>query len=480
MCDILITSRDPPSLQANHDPRQDITKCLLLTGEADRLLLSQNRPRSPKRFKAFMKQVVGGAFCGYFESDIENQLIDAFIHESNCLSGNNPTSFEGQALLEKCTKRLLLRVKVYLTSRVQAYISSFTASLLNPNIQPEWEHHENNCGTFFDRIPDRNLFSSLFAPQNINDQPRPLYLMSFVCRLGSDVPTQVSSKYDVPNGFTEEYLLKSWDGRCDESDIIDTLTEYWTDWGGFEGPIYPYQDAFPWDCTEAYDRYPGKCGHCNISKHVLAFPFDSWSIASLHLARGRELYPRSPTPTDKSVADGDQTTGLMTDSDWFKNCLTILLGQDSLLAAAVAMSKSAQFRTSTDWLHTQLDQTMDRLKLGGIHRAQPYSHHFEKGAYHRYFVADWALLARPLRVVAYEKLRNRRMIKMDVGTGKADDAGDAAGCGTGVFVCGAAGAGCAAGSPGMAGDTCGSGCVSSCSGAGDGDGDGGGCGGCGG
>jgi hypothetical protein len=41
------------------------------------------------------------------------------------------------------------------------------------------------------------------------------------------------------------------------------------------GLVYPYQDLFPWDCTEAYNRYPAKCGKCNTSNHVLAFPFDS-------------------------------------------------------------------------------------------------------------------------------------------------------------------------------------------------------------
>ena len=116
--------------------------------------------------------------------------------------------------------------------------------------------------------------------------------MSFVCRPGAYVKAKTKSKFDVPNGLTEEYLFKFRYGRHDESDIIDSLAEYWYDWGSFESGIYPYQDVFPWDCTEAYGRYPSKCSECNISKHVWAFPFDSWSLVSLHLSRGRQLYPK--------------------------------------------------------------------------------------------------------------------------------------------------------------------------------------------
>ncbi|EGU77626.1 hypothetical protein FOXB_11856 [Fusarium oxysporum f. sp. conglutinans Fo5176] len=474
---VLVTSRDPPSLQVIRDPSEDITKSLLLTGERDRILYIQDRPRHPKRYKAFMKQVVGGAFCDFFESGIEDELIDAFIHESNFLTEDGLTFAEQEAMLKQSTKRLLLHVKEYLASRVQAYISSITARLLDPEVQLKWHYRDNNCQAFCDKLIGRDMFAPLFASKTAVSQPMPLYLMSFVCRPGSNVPTRAFSKYDVPNGLTEEYLLKFRYGRHDDSDIVDTLAEYWTDWGAFGGgPIYPYQDVFPWDCTEAYDRYPGNCGDCNISKHVLAFPFDSWSIASLHLARGRQLYPANAQPAVGKSAEKRANPGIMTDTEWFKNRITVLLGQDVLLTAAVAMANSSQFQASTTWLTNHEDETMDRLKLGGIHRAQPFSHHFEKGAYHQYFVADWAFLAQPLRVLEYEKFRAWRATKTDVGATTSDDGSGGGGCGTGPFACGAVAAGCAVGSPGMAGDTCGSGCVSSC-GGGDGDG---GCGGCGG
>ncbi|RGP77134.1 hypothetical protein FLONG3_4649 [Fusarium longipes] len=473
---VLITSRDPPSLDITCDSSDDISECLLLTGDVERVLYSQNRPRHPKRYKAFMKQVVGGAFCGFFESDTEERLVDAFIRESECLKDNYMDHREKLALLKRSADRLLLHIQDYLITRVQAYMSSITTRLLNAQLQ--WHPQTNNCQTFCDGLINRELFGSLFSLETLDSMPKPLYLMSFVCRPGANIPIRALSKYDVPNGLTEEYLLKLRFGRHEDSDIIDSLAEYWTDWGGFDGPLYEYQDVFPWDCTEAYDRYPGNCGDCNISKHVLAFPFDSWSIASLHLVRGRDLYP-SRSISSSEPGEKKQTVDSMTDTDWFKNRMTVFLGQDALLTAAVAMSNNTQFRASTNWIHADADKRIDRLKLGGIHRAQPFSHHFEKGAYHRYFIADWAIYSQPLRIVEYEKLRDRRAAKVDIGETKTDDY-VAGGCAVGVFICGAVGAGCAAGSPGMAGDTCGSGCVTDTPADGDGDGDGGGCGGCGG
>ncbi|KAJ3542509.1 hypothetical protein NM208_g4061 [Fusarium decemcellulare] len=429
---VLITSRDPPSLQVLRDPPENINDCLLLTGESGRTLHSQVRPRVPKRYKAFMKQVAGGAFSGFFDQDLEEDLIDAFVEESTLLIDEGLGYAEQEMMLIQSTKRLLAKIMEYLGPRVDVYISSIAARLLDPELELRWHFRSNNCQMFCDRLIDRSLFGPLFDTPISKSQPSPLYLMSFVCRPGAYVKTRATSKFDVPNGLTEEYLLKFRYGRHDDSDIIDTLAEYWYDWGGFEGPIYPYQDVFPWDCTEAYDRYPGNCSECNIAKHVLAFPFDSWSIASLHLARGRQLYPRDPLPFDatktatKTATEGRQT-GLMTDSAWFLNRMKILLGQDALLKAAVAMANCAQFRESTAWIHNHEDERMDRLKLGGIHRAQPFSHHFEKGAYHQYFVADWAFLIQPLRVVEYEKLRDWRAAKEDVGKTSSNDDGGGGG-----------------------------------------------------
>jgi len=98
----------------------------------------------------------------------------------------------------------------------------------------------------------------------------------------------------------------------------------------------------------------------------------------------------------------------MDDTSWFRNRLALLLAQSRLLSAAGAMHASPAFRSATTWRAVQPDAKLDRLKLGGIHRAQPYSHHFEKGAYHHYFVAGWTHLRREQQVAAYEALRDGR------------------------------------------------------------------------
>lgn len=438
-----------------------------------------------------MKQVVGGAFCGFFDEHTEDQIIDALLEESLRLVETGISVTEKNTQMEQCGARITSILKGYLTSRIEVYISSIVDRLLDPSVDLRWNFSSNNCQTFCDNIIDRSLFGSMFAPHAPVtsdapppfDSPYPLYLLSFICRPGAYVPEHARSKYDVPNGLTEEYLLKFRYGRHDESDILDTLSEYWYDWGAFDGPLYPYQDLLPWDCTEAFNRYPVSCGTCNISKHAWAFPFDTWSLLTLHLARPRNLYPHCGLPADDPSTPSllhnptPSPSGVMPDSSWFRNRLTVLLAQDTLLSAAAAMARCAPFRESTLWLHNDPQERTDRLKLGGIHRAQPFSHHFEKGAYHQYFIAKWAHLTRERKVAEYEKLRDWKATRDDVGSNDDDGGGGCGGGGCG-FICGtgaAAGAAACAGVVGEVGDTCGSGCVSSCGGGGDG-----GCGGCGG
>ncbi|KND89961.1 hypothetical protein TOPH_05340 [Tolypocladium ophioglossoides CBS 100239] len=448
---VLITTRNPPQLQVLRDCSAENRYSLLLTGRAERNLYYQHRPPTAKRYKAMMKQVVGGAFCTLFDEDAERDVIEALIKESQELVDEGVTAAEKAAFLDQSIARLVDKLKAYLATRVTAYISNVAGRLLDPKIDLRWSFQKNNCQAFCDNIIDRSVFGSLLAPhetppnQGGDARPAPLYLMSFVCRPGAYVQQKAKSKYDVPNGLAEEYLLKFRYGRHDESDLIDTLAEYWYDWGNFEGPVYRYQDVFPWDCTEAYCRYPVKCGECNVSKHVLAFPFDSWSIISLHLSRGRELYPRMPTAVDSEddapSAVNALSPGHMSDTAWFRNRMTVLLAQDVLMTAAAAMARCGAFREATLWMHKQEDERQDRLKLGGIHRAQPFSHHFERGAYHQYFVADWASLALPLRVGAYERLRDWRATRADVGDDGGLDAGGGGGGGCGGFGCGAIGLG---------------------------------------
>ncbi|KXJ92588.1 hypothetical protein Micbo1qcDRAFT_160328, partial [Microdochium bolleyi] len=84
--------------------------------------------------------------------------------------------------------------------------------------------------------------------------------MSFVCRghmdsidhpgrSGGALIRTPRTKYDVPLGLTQEYLLAPFFFKQQHtSDILDSLQEHWHDWAGFGRTLYRYQDMFPWDC----------------------------------------------------------------------------------------------------------------------------------------------------------------------------------------------------------------------------------------
>ncbi|KAL2004954.1 hypothetical protein VTN00DRAFT_2804 [Thermoascus crustaceus] len=79
--------------------------------------------------------------------------------------------------------------------------------------------------------------------------------------------------------------------------------------------------------------YPVTCGKCNISKHVWELPFDSWSMITLHLARGEE---------------GSRRLSPLSDKGWMRNRLQILLAHDVLVSTAAAMADLPAFGRSTD------------------------------------------------------------------------------------------------------------------------------------
>lgn len=356
-----------------------------------------------------MKQVVGGAFSGLLDSRLEHEIISGLVSASKRrFDDPGLHTSEQRKLVDESLDWLLSKIKVLIASRVDVYLRSIASSLLDPATNLHWSATKNNCQDFCDALVSLDTFGALVSPTSISmddgNGASPLYLMSFVCRPAGSVHRPVKTKFDVPSGLTEEYLLKFRYGRHDDADIVDTLQEYWYDWGAFGGNLYQYQDLFPWDCTEAFGRYPVTCNECNLAKHVWAFPFDSWSIISLHLARDRYMYaPVNP--------EAPQT---LSDEDWMRNRLHVLVAQDVLITAAAAMARNAAFCRGTHWLHKQDDPSLDRLKLGGIHRAQPFSHYFDQGMYHHYFIAEWALLKRADQIAAYELLRDGRVKLPDV------------------------------------------------------------------
>lgn len=352
-----------------------------------------------------MKQVVGVPFTGtlsQLDGSIEETKIIKRLIEVSKISLDDPgmSATDKKKALDSALEPAMDLLKTLLQARVKIYLESIAKRLLDPRIPLTWSATSNNCQSFCNALIGTDLFEPLVSSQ------RELYLMSFVCPQEGYLQNKVHTKYDVPSGLTEEYLLRFHFGRHDDADVIDTLQEYWYDWGAFGAPLYKYQDLFPWDCTEAYGRNPIKCGNCNLAKHILAFPFDTWSIVELHLARDQHMYaPPSSIP-----------------DSWMHNRLIILTAFSILTRAAAAIAKTPSFCEATQWLHSKHsefrgeDPALTRVKLGGIHRAQPFSHYFEAGKYSHYFLAQWALRPRNEQI-EYEFLRDGRAEQADVGVG---------------------------------------------------------------
>ena len=364
-----------------------------------------------KRYKAVMKQVVGAPFTGLLSSseDAEQQkrIIELLIEGSQQrFDDAGLHQKKRSSLLRDALKPVMERLKNLLGHRVKIYLSSVVYQLLNAKTSLRWSRTSNNCQTFCNNLIENSIFGSLTTGGGVEGptSSSSLYLMSFVCPQEGYLKNRVRTKYDVPCGLTEEYLLKFHFGRHDEVDIIDDLQEYWYDWGAFGALLYKNQDLFPWDCSEAYGRCPTKCNDCNLAKHIWAFPFDSWSMVELHLHRDSQMYPSS-------------------DGKWMENRLKVLAAASLLARAAAGMVRSKRFRDETEWLSPMSEMSLNkepglvRVKLGGIHRAQPFSHYFEAGRYFVYFQAEWAIRNRPQQIIEYEALRDERMKRKELGGG---------------------------------------------------------------
>ncbi|RYP61573.1 hypothetical protein DL771_010094 [Monosporascus sp. 5C6A] len=419
----LVTLRELPVFQERFPLSTTRDRSLAVSGATTREIWQQHRSfKIHKRYKAVMKQIVGVPFTGVLGRDAEVEIVDDLLAASRRPFDDPglPIS-DQQTLLANILDPVLEKLKSLIGSRVKAYLESIVERLLDPSTKLTWSATTNNCQSFCNSLINPKLFEPLVnglpGSQSANDSP--LYVMSFVCLDEGYLQRGVNTKYDVPSGLTEEYLLRFHFGRHDEADIIDTNQEYWYDWGAFGGPLYKYQDLFPWDCTEAYGRYPTRCGDCNLAKHIWAFPFDAWSMASLHLTRDPHMY--APAVVDTSItASGEGATP----QSWMRNRLTVLAACATLSRAATAMAQTPRFAKATAWLHKneglrKAYPALARVKLGGIHRAQPFSHYFEAGTYSHYFLAEWALWSRPEQVAAYEELRDGRAKLWDVvhGTG---------------------------------------------------------------
>jgi hypothetical protein len=405
----LIGIRDPSQLaMTTQDRKESFQLCISPARE----VYSRVGSHRKRRMKACMKQVVGGVFTGLSEDAAELDIVDALVTESQrCV--NDPMKPEGyyEAILKAGALRIVSKLRVLLGYRVTRYFDLIASKLFT--IELGFNVRTNNCNQFCANILEFREFGSFLATtptSRLHVPKNPLYLVSFTSPpdgYDSQRPVKPQSERSTPSSLTEEYLLRFRHyGHHDESDIIDTMLEYWYDWGAFGGPLYKYQNLFPWDCTEAFKIGDNsKCNNCSIAKHVWSFPFDAWSMVQLHLFKERSMYSLQHNSGKE----------ILSDTEWMRNRLTTLSALKALNTVAVAMAKTLSFRATCYWNREQNKLTpetvlkLDRIKLSGIHRAQPHSHPFKKGKYHDCMGADWALLKREDQIREYERLRDHRV-----------------------------------------------------------------------
>lgn len=396
---VLISIRSPPQFSNSgahlYTESQTATAGLALNNGRG-LAKGHLDPKSRiRRLKACMKQVVGGLFSRHKTSEWESEsvIVKALAEQAEAYRPDHIKPRSDQKRLRSAAEKVTKKLRKFIGPKVRQYLEIISRRLFDHELQLKLDFFTNNCQYFCDQLLQQTPFGSFLD----GDASGSLFSLSFATRPGSFAKDDVSSKWDVPFGMTEEYLLDFYLGKYNDSDIIDTLQEYWYDWGGFGRNLYQFQHLFPWDCTEAYKQMGGKCNECSLSKHVWSFPFDALSITKLHLLRRSSQYPPSSNNRERPKR-----------SEWhLDNRMTVLLAQDALVTVAKALSELPSFRNACAWLQNQQDPWFDRLKLGSIHRAQPFSHHFElKSAC---AVAPWIHLKFGQQQHIYEYIRDLRI-----------------------------------------------------------------------
>ena len=202
--------------------------------DSKRTLYQRTISRPTRSTKAFLKQVVGDTIQGLSNPTLERELIRSLVFASeNYKDDPRRTAAARAQSLRKNVDSVESCLKNLLDQRVIAVIAQISERLFDPKIKLTWSLTSNNCQSFCNTLLPWEKVGSFLGPpmSNVVTSNETSYMMSFVTRPGSYRREKVISKYDVPNGLTEEYLLKFRQGRHDDSDLVDTLQEYWHDWG---------------------------------------------------------------------------------------------------------------------------------------------------------------------------------------------------------------------------------------------------------
>jgi len=157
-----------------------------------------------------MKQVVSGAFSGFLEEPREKNIVTLLVNEARTygeLEARFPTRprawFERR--LDQAVERLIIEVRPLLEPRICYYLDLVTTKLMDPSFRLHWDFLDNNCQRFCDGLLNYDVFGSVFDPLDTSSDgdgdksvPRPLYLISFVCRPESYIKQNARTKYMSP------------------------------------------------------------------------------------------------------------------------------------------------------------------------------------------------------------------------------------------------------------------------------------------
>jgi len=271
-----------------------------------------------------MTQVLGGLFSGHIPkwSDAEDAVIKALITESAQYEEKRTKSRSyNEARLRSAASRVADVIKSSFAIEVGAYVRYFTSRLTEPTMDLKLDRLSNNCQTFCKKmIVDGGAFNTILPkarPLDTADGSSPRYLVSFASE-------QFGSQYDSPRYHTtpsSAYLAEFHTGE----DIL----EYFDTW-----PSIPKEKLCArllcWPCQNDED--------CSIAQHMWQFPHETISLMKMHTLRNRTSYSHNFQTMDP--LENEPT--LLTDKEWFHNRLSVLLGFDTFLGAAGALSASYQ------------------------------------------------------------------------------------------------------------------------------------------
>ena len=290
----------------------------------DRKIFISTRDLEPQCVHATTVQVLGGLFSGHNPewTEHENEVIRQLVTESLQYEEKPTKSRTYNAnRLQEASKRIVSLLKSFLKKEVIAYLRHFVTMLLSSATNLKWDRMLNNCQKFCqDLVVNTDTFRTIFPKARMVDIEEcsiPKYLLSFASKsFGSLYDNSIY--HTTP---TATYLA--------EFHTSEDIVEYFLTWSDIPKPN-KCAELLCWPCQTDED--------CSIGQHMWIFPHETTSLAHMHILRPRENYCHV-YGTDDPLEDEPSP---FTDGEWFCNRLLILLGLDSFLGSAGALSASYQ------------------------------------------------------------------------------------------------------------------------------------------